>query len=150
MGPSNLLASAAMLGSTAAKQAMASCHSQRAWAVPATTQSRMMHGRTSVLAVLPLPRHSKSAAADLAASHRALNAFVLLIEGARTYASGISMGAVAGFVRFSVASPAAPRRSAVPAPPRRPRLREDSPIRIHLPLENVARLYIYCFFRVNG
>ena len=58
-----------------------------------------MHGRTSVLAVLPLPRHSKSAAADLAASHRALDAFVLLIEGARTYASGISMGAVAGFVR---------------------------------------------------
>ena len=109
-----------------------------------------MHGRTSVLAVLPLPRHSKSAAADLAASHRALDAFVLLIEGARTYASGISMGAVAGFVRFSVASPAAPRRSAVAAPPRWPRLREDSPIRMYVPLENIARLYIHRFFRVNG
>ena len=39
-----------------------------------------MHGRTSVLAVLPLPRHSKSAAADLAASHRALDTPILLIE----------------------------------------------------------------------
>ena len=65
-----------------------------------------MHGRTSVLAVLPLPRHRESAAADLAASHRALAAPILLIERARTYAPSISMGAVAGFVRFSVASTA--------------------------------------------
>jgi hypothetical protein len=73
-----------------------------------------MHGRTSVLAVLPLPRHRESAAADLAASHRALDAPIPLIEGARTYAPGINMGAVAGFVRFSVgrsSSRTAARRS---------------------------------------
>eukprot|EP01043_Picozoa_sp_COSAG02_P069526 COSAG02_NODE_11949_length_1626_cov_1.679764_1_plen_119_part_00 len=52
-----------------------------------------MHGRTSVLAVLPLPRHGELAAADLAASHRAL-------EGARTYAPGISSGAVAVYCAF--------------------------------------------------
>ncbi len=64
-----------------------------------------MHGRTSVLAVMPPPRHGASGAADLAASHRALHALILPIEGARTYASGISTGAVAVFGRFSARTP---------------------------------------------
>jgi hypothetical protein len=50
IGPSDLPASAAMMVSTSVQQAMASCHSQRARAVPATTERRLMLGRTSVLA----------------------------------------------------------------------------------------------------
>jgi hypothetical protein len=64
-----------------------------------------MHGRTSVLAVLPLPRHRESAAADLAASHRALIAPVLPIEAARSHTSAISMGALTVFRVFSTPSP---------------------------------------------
>jgi hypothetical protein len=56
-----------------------------------------MHGRTSVLAVLSLPRHGESAAADLVALHRALDAPVLPIEGARTRPAAISTGALAVF-----------------------------------------------------
>eukprot|EP01043_Picozoa_sp_COSAG02_P047414 COSAG02_NODE_4544_length_5228_cov_8.569117_5_plen_73_part_00 len=59
-----------------------------------------MHGRTSVLAVLPPPRHRESAAADLTASHRALGAPVLSIEGAQTHAPAISTGALAVFRAF--------------------------------------------------
>eukprot|EP01043_Picozoa_sp_COSAG02_P008623 COSAG02_NODE_280_length_25797_cov_66.644447_2_plen_75_part_00 len=66
-----------------------------------------MHGRTRVLAALPPPRHTDLAAADLTASCRALDALILPIEGARTYAPGISSGTVAGFVRFSAPSPVA-------------------------------------------
>ena len=60
-----------------------------------------MHGRTSVLAVLPLPRHRESATADLTTSHRALGDPILLIEGAWKYTCVISTGAVAVFVRVS-------------------------------------------------
>ena len=63
-----------------------------------------MHGRATVLAALPQPRHAPSAVADLAASHRALIAPTLPIEGARMYAPAISMGAVAVFVRFTAPS----------------------------------------------
>ena len=59
-----------------------------------------MHGRTSVLVALPPPRHGESAAADLAASHTGLGGAILLIEGARTHAHGISTGAVAVFRAF--------------------------------------------------
>ena len=69
-----------------------------------------MHGRTSVLAALPLPRHEESATADLAASHRALDTPVLSIEGARKHACVISTGAVAVFVGF--------RRATARPPPR--------------------------------
>jgi hypothetical protein len=64
-----------------------------------------MHARTSELVALPLPRHGESAAADLGASYRALSALVLPIEGARTYAPGISTGAVAVFRAFSMPKP---------------------------------------------
>eukprot|EP01043_Picozoa_sp_COSAG02_P062442 COSAG02_NODE_8617_length_2503_cov_6.137271_2_plen_118_part_00 len=63
-----------------------------------------MHGRATVLAALPQPRHAPSAVADLAASHRALIAPTLPIEGARMHAHAISMGAVAVFVRFTAPS----------------------------------------------
>ena len=53
---------------------------------------------------LPLPRHRESAAADVAASHRALDGAILLVEGARTNAHGISTGAVAVFRAFQRAS----------------------------------------------
>ena len=64
-----------------------------------------MHAVNRCLAVLPLPRHAESAAADLAASSLGLGIPVLPIEGARTYAPGISMGTVAGFPAFSTPSP---------------------------------------------
>ena len=60
--------------------------------------------------VLPLPRHAESAAADLVASSLGLGIPVLQIEGARTYAPGISTGAVAVFRAFSTPSPAPPWR----------------------------------------
>jgi hypothetical protein len=66
-----------------------------------------MHARTSVLAALPLPKHEESAAADLTASYTALGIPVLPMEGARTYAPGISTGAVAVFRAFSTRSPVA-------------------------------------------
>jgi hypothetical protein len=66
-----------------------------------------MHARTSVLAALPLPKHGESAAADLATSYTGLGIPVLPIEGARTYAPGISTGAVAVFLAFSTRSQAA-------------------------------------------
>ena len=59
------------------------------------------------MAVLPLPRHAESAAADLAASSVGLDIPVLPIEGARTYVPGISMGTVAVFPAFSTPSPSA-------------------------------------------
>ena len=59
------------------------------------------------MAVLPLPRHAESASTDLAASSLGLDITVLPIEGARTYAPGISMGTVAVFPAFSTPSPAA-------------------------------------------
>jgi len=79
---------------------------QRAQAVPATTERRPMHTRTTVLAALPQPRHAASAVADVAASHTGLRGPVLPIECVRTYAPGISTGAVAVFRAFSTPSPA--------------------------------------------
>jgi hypothetical protein len=64
-----------------------------------------MHARTTDLAALPQPRHVASAAADVVASHRALDEAVLSIEGARTHAPTVSTGALAVFVRFSTPSP---------------------------------------------
>jgi len=65
-----------------------------------------MRARSSVLAALPLPNHGESAAADLVASYTGLGIPVLPIEAARTYAPGISTGAVAVFRAFSTPSPA--------------------------------------------
>eukprot|EP01044_Picomonas_judraskeda_P031930 COSAG03_NODE_12132_length_559_cov_144.139130_1_plen_43_part_10 len=42
------------------------------------------------MAVLPLLRHAESAGADLATPHTGLRIPVLLIEGVRTHAHGIS------------------------------------------------------------
>ena len=69
-----------------------------------------MHERTTVLAALPQPRHAASAAADAEASRRALRAIDLSIEGARTYAPGISTGSLAVFCAFSTPT-------GTPAPP---------------------------------
>ena len=74
-----------------------------------------MHARASVFAALPLPRHAASAGADLATPHTGLRIPVLLIEGVRTHAHGISTGAVAVF-RACRPAPAAPDRSAALAP----------------------------------
>ena len=71
-----------------------------------------MHARASVLVALPLPRHGESAAADLAASHTGLDGAILLIEGARTHAHGISTGAVAVFRAFQRAQPGVDRSRA--------------------------------------
>ena len=79
------------------------------------------------MAVLPLLRHAESAAADLAASSLGLGIPVLPIEGARTYAPGISMGTVGVFPAFSTPSPAArSRRRGRP----RPRLSSDDHLRV--------------------
>jgi hypothetical protein len=87
-----------------------SCRSQRARAVPAITERRPMHVRTSVLVVLPLPRHRESAAAVLAASHRPPGTPVLPIDGAWTHASTISTGALAVFRALKTKrGPVAPR-----------------------------------------
>ena len=80
-----------------------------------------MHAVNRCLVVLPLPRHAESAAADLAASSLGLGIPVLPIEGARTYAPGISMGTVAVFPAFSTPSPAAFGRSRLPWSPYAPR-----------------------------
>ena len=78
-----------------------------------------MHARTNDFAALPLPRHGALAAADLAARHTAPGGSDLLIEGARTHAPTISMGALPVFLRFSAPSPRADRpRRAAPAAPR--------------------------------
>jgi hypothetical protein len=79
-----------------------------------------MHAWASDFAALPLPRHGAQAAADLAARHTAPGGSDLLIEGARTHAPTISMGALPVFLRFSAPSPRAdrPRRAAGPATPR--------------------------------
>ena len=106
MGPRALPASVVLRGSISAQQTAASCRRQRARAVTATTESRQKHARTSVLAALPLPNHGESAAADLATSYTGLGIPVLPIEAARTYAPGISTGAVAVFRAFSTPSPA--------------------------------------------
>ena len=66
-----------------------------------------MHRRTTILAALPQPRHATSAAAGVAASHRALNGAILPIEGARTHAPAISTGALAVFRAFQHAQPGA-------------------------------------------
>jgi hypothetical protein len=87
------------MGSVSAQQTAASGENQRVWAVPAPTERRPMHGRTTVLVALPQPRHAAPAAADVVASHRDLDGAVLSIEGTRTHAPTISMGALAVLVR---------------------------------------------------
>ena len=90
-----------------------------------------MHALNRCLAVLPLPRHAESAAADLAASSLGLGISVLPIETARTYAPGISMGTVAVFPAFSTPSPAGRRRV------KRPRWQI-------ICLFRIANAFIYC------
>ena len=109
IGPSALIDSGGVAGSTSAQQIVASCRSQRARAVPAATARRPLHRCTSVLLPLPLPRHGEPAAADLAASHTGLDGAILSIEGARTHAHGISTGAVAVFRAFQRAQPGVDR-----------------------------------------
>ena len=87
--------------STVHSHQLSRCWRQRACVAPAVAERRPTHVRTSVLPASPHPRHAASAAADLVAAHSVLDSPVLSIEGARTYASGISMGAVAVFLRFS-------------------------------------------------
>jgi hypothetical protein len=65
-----------------------------------------MHRRTTILAALPQPRHATSAAADVAASHRAVNGAILPINGSRTHACAISTGALAVFRAFQHAQSA--------------------------------------------
>ena len=74
-----------------------------------------MHAVNRCLVVLPLPRHAESAAGDLAALSLGLGISVLPIEGAWTYAPGISMGTVAVFPAFSTPSPAARAGRSAPA-----------------------------------
>ena len=94
------------MGSTSAQQTAANGEHQRAWAVPATTERRPMHARTTVLVALPQPRHAASAVADVVASHAGLCGPVLPIECVRTHASAISTGSLAVFRAFSTPSPA--------------------------------------------
>ncbi len=122
-----------------------------------------MHSRTSVSASQPLAKHGASAAADLAASHRALGAPTLPIEGARIYPPGIITGAVAVLCVFS-AQPGQPpaariaraRRARAWAAPIRPGPASlatppvSSKEQSSLPLEVNAKLYILYFFGVNG
>ena len=77
-----------------------------------------MQGRTGVLSALPQSRHAASAAADLAAAHRALGGLVLSIEGARTYAHAISTGAVPVFRAFQRSQPRVARSVSPPLAPR--------------------------------
>ena len=97
---------------------MASCRRQRARAVPPIISTSVR--RTGEPVFSPPPRHGELAAADLAASHRALGVPVLSIESARTYAPGINTGAVAVFVRFRAPSSrrarCRARRGAFPTP----------------------------------
>ena len=99
--------------SVSAQRGAATCHSQRARAVPSATERRPTHVANSGFAALPLPRHAASAAADLATTHTALRGSDLPIEGARTHAPTISMGASPVFLRFSALSLPAdhPRRA---------------------------------------
>ena len=92
-----------------------------------------MHERTTVLAALPQPRHAASAAADVEASHRALYATDLSIEGARTSAPGISTGSLAVFRAFSTPSPAPPAGCSG-------RLEQDAPD--HLLLQRISSIYV--------
>ncbi len=108
IGPSALPASVPIVGSSSARQNVASYRSQRARAVTATSERRPMHACNSVLAALPQPRHGELAAADLAASHTGLDIPVRPIEVVRTHASAISTGALAVFRAFRTPSPAAP------------------------------------------
>eukprot|EP01044_Picomonas_judraskeda_P000321 COSAG03_NODE_14_length_22296_cov_10.813128_11_plen_154_part_00 len=92
------------------------------------------------MVALPLPRHGESAAADLAASHTGLDGAVLLIEGARTRAHGITTGAVAVFRAFQRAQPLADRSR---------RAARDAPAaaQINLPL---VTLLVYIFSSVTS
>ena len=94
-----------------------------------------MHAVNRCLVVLPLPRHAESAAADLAASSLGLGIPVLPIEGARTYAPGISMGTVAVFPAFSTPSPAFAAAPWSPSP--------AAPAD-HLAVQDSIRAIIYC------
>ena len=109
--PSASPALAAMTGNPSHQQAAAICRSERARPVSATADRRPMHARTSVLSALPQPRHAASAAADLAAAHRALCSLVLSIEGVRTYARAINTKVVPVFRAFQRAHPAGSRSS---------------------------------------
>ena len=107
IGPSALSAPADVTRSISAQQLPASRHSQRAQPVPTGCETRPRHARSSDFEAVPRPRHAASAAADAAASHRALDVPVLAIEGARTHAPAISTGVAAVFPAFRRAQPAA-------------------------------------------
>ena len=159
IGPSALPASAAVVGSASEQQTTASYHRQRAWALPAAIKRRPTHGRDSVLAAPPPPRHGALGAADPVASNRALGAPVLSIEGARAYAPGISTGAVAVFVRLGrpLGSPARARIARAPAwRGRGRRATQRAPFwcgRSYLAVEMQSFLskgYIYYLFRARA
>jgi hypothetical protein len=99
-----------------------------------------MHGRTTVLAALPLSRHATSAAADVATSHRALDGAVLPIEGARTHAHAISTGALAVFRAFQHAqlAGAAGRREA------------SSTMHDHLRVQNAIEILCIAIFAARA
>ena len=101
MGPSALDRKNRDVQSTVGSHQLSCCRRKGACPAPAVAERRTTHVRTSVLPALPQLRHAASAAADLVAAHSALDSPILSIEATPTYAPGISMGAVAVFVRFS-------------------------------------------------
>ena len=105
-GPSALPASADVTVSTSAQHLPASRHSRRAQPVPTSCETRPGHARSSDFEAVPRPRHPASAAAEAAASHRALDVPVLAIEGARTHAPAIRTGVAAVSPAFQRAQPA--------------------------------------------
>ena len=122
IGPDALDRENGVVQSAVRSQRISRCRRQRGWPTPPVAGRRSTHVRTSVLPASPQPRHAASAAADLVAPHSALDRPVPSIEGARTYAPGLSMGAVAVFVRFSAMLSPGPRR---PVHRRASRLRPD-------------------------
>jgi hypothetical protein len=99
-GPGALPGSITVSGRSLDQPTSLSCHSQRVHLATVASDRRRIGLNTRVWWVVPAPRHVVQRAADLGASHRALSAPVLSIEGVRTHAHATSTGAVPVFHAF--------------------------------------------------
>ena len=101
IAPSSLVGSSTMYGNYSREPSLPICHKRRAQVAIQAAWGRQNRSQKPKCEVVPAPRHAEQPAGRAAASHRAVGAPILPIEGARHHALGTSTGAVPGFWRFS-------------------------------------------------
>jgi hypothetical protein len=144
VSPSTLLALATIIGRCTSQPVVLIYRTRRRNPTTPAPERRQIGSQTRHSRPLPAPRLAVQRECEAAASHRAAGCSVLLIDGARTYAHGISAGAVAVFVRFRAA---AQRPRVAPVSIQRQR---SEPLLIVRLVHFLKTLYILIFMGEKG